>query len=100
VDEDEDDEGWVYYIMFTLVNFFSSSSIEWDLAEGGWDLAEGGWDQAEWLQRLTAHAEVATVLGSIPASSDTVESDTRQMKHCWIQYIFFFFWYGFLKQKF
>ncbi len=35
----------------------------------------------------TANAEVATVLGSIPASSDTVESEGRQMKRCWIQYI-------------
>ncbi len=26
----------------------------------------------EWLERLAANAEVATVLGSIPASSDTV----------------------------
>ncbi len=33
-------------------------------------------------QRLTANAEVATVLGSIPASSDTVESEGRQMKQC------------------
>ncbi len=32
-------------------------------------------------------AEVAIVLGSIPASSDTVESEGRQMKQCWIQYI-------------
>ncbi len=30
---------------------------------------------------------VATVLGSIPASSDTVESEGRQMKQCWISYI-------------
>jgi hypothetical protein len=37
---------------------------------------------AEWLERLTANAVVATVLGSIPASSDTVESKGRQMKHC------------------
>ncbi len=37
---------------------------------GGWDLAEG----------LTANAEVETVLGSIKASSDTVESEGRQMK--------------------
>ncbi len=29
----------------------------------------------EWLERLTANAEVATVLGSIPASYDTVESE-------------------------
>ncbi len=34
-----------------------------------------------------ANAEVATVLGSIPASSDTVESEGRQMKQYWIQYI-------------
>jgi hypothetical protein len=46
-----------------------------------------GWDLAQWLERLTANAEVATVLGSIPASSDTVESEGRQMKQCWIQYI-------------
>jgi hypothetical protein len=32
----------------------------WDLAECGWDLAESGWDLAEWLERLTANAEVAT----------------------------------------
>ncbi len=29
----------------------------------------------------------STVLGSIPASSDTVESERRQMKQVWIQYI-------------
>jgi hypothetical protein len=38
-------------------------------------------------QCLTANAEVATVLGSISASSDTVESEGRRMKQCWIQYI-------------
>ncbi len=27
------------------------------------------------------------VMGSIPASSDTVESEGRQMKQCWIKYI-------------
>ncbi len=31
--------------------------------------------------------EVATVLGSIPASSDTVESERRQKKQSWIKYI-------------
>ncbi len=46
-----------------------------------------GWDLAEWLERLTANAEVAAVLASIPASSDTVESEGRQMKQCWIQFI-------------
>jgi hypothetical protein len=37
---------------------------------------------AKWLERLTANAKVATVLVSIPASSDTVESEVRQMKQC------------------
>jgi hypothetical protein len=37
---------------------------------------------AEWLEHLTAKAKVATILGSIPASSDTVESEVRQMKQC------------------
>jgi hypothetical protein len=32
------------------------------------------------LERLTANAEVATVLGSIPASSGTVESEGRHIK--------------------
>jgi hypothetical protein len=35
-----------------------------------------------WLERRTANAKVATVLGSIPASSDTGESEGRQMKQC------------------
>jgi hypothetical protein len=55
------------------------------LSSGGWFLAEFGWDLAGWLERLTANAEGATVLGSIPASSDAVESKGRQMKQCWIQ---------------
>jgi hypothetical protein len=59
----------------------------WDLAEGGWDLADCEWDLAEWLERLTANTVVATVLGSIPASSDTVESEGRQMHQCWISYM-------------
>jgi hypothetical protein len=37
---------------------------------------------AEWLEPLTANAEVATVPGLIPASSDTVEYEGRQMKQC------------------
>jgi hypothetical protein len=72
--------------MHTLRKGYRGINIfyRWDLAEGGWDLAESGWDLAEWLERLAANA---TVLGSIPASSDTVESEGRQMKQCWIQYI-------------
>ncbi len=46
-----------------------------------------GWDLAEWLERLAANANFATVLGSSPASSDTVQSEGRQMKQCWITYI-------------
>ncbi len=39
------------------------------------EISISGWDLAEWLERLTANAKVATVLGSIPESSDTVESE-------------------------
>ncbi len=49
------------------------NEMRWDLAKCGWDLVECGWDLAEWLEFLTANALVATVLGSIPASSETVE---------------------------
>jgi hypothetical protein len=35
-----------------------------------------------WIERLTANIDVATILGSIPASSDTVESEGCQMMHC------------------
>jgi hypothetical protein len=40
--------------------------------------------QIVWLEGLTANAKVATFLGSIPASSDTVKSECRQMKQGWI----------------
>ncbi len=37
----------------------------------------------EWLKCLAVNAKVATVLGSIPASSDTVEYvGRRQLKQC------------------
>jgi hypothetical protein len=39
-------------------------------------------DLAEWSERLAINANFATVLGSISASSDTVESEGRQMKQC------------------
>jgi hypothetical protein len=47
------------------------------------------WDLAEWLERLAdgVNAKFQTVMCSIPASSDTVESEGRQMKQCWIKYI-------------
>jgi hypothetical protein len=39
---------------------------------------------AEWLdlERLTANGKVATGLGSNPESSDTEDSEGRQMKQC------------------
>ncbi len=45
------------------------------------------WDLAEWLKRPTVNAIVATVLGSIPAFTGTVESERRQMTQCWIKYL-------------
>ncbi len=40
-----------------------------------WDLAKCGWDLAKCLESLAVNAKVATLLSSIPASSDTVESE-------------------------
>jgi hypothetical protein len=34
----------------------------------------------KWLAALTVNSKTATVLGTIPASSDTVESEGHQMK--------------------
>jgi hypothetical protein len=39
-----------------------------------------GWDLAKWLERLAVN-------GSILIFSDTVESEGRKMKQCWITYI-------------
>jgi hypothetical protein len=68
-----------------------SLSLECDqlsfISTSAFKVSVSGWDVAEWLERLTDNAEVATVLGSIPASSDTVESEGRQRKQCWIQNI-------------
>ncbi len=63
--------------------YYSESDLAecgWDLADRGWDLAECVWDLAEWLERLAVNAKAATVLGFFPASSNTVESEGRQMK--------------------
>jgi hypothetical protein len=57
------DEIWALWMRF--------SRVWMRLAEFGWNLG-----LAEWLERMTANAKVATVLGSIPASSDTVESES------------------------
>ncbi len=48
-------------------------------------LGDCGRDLAQWLKRLTANAKVASVLGSIPASSDKEESEGQQMKQ--VRYI-------------
>jgi hypothetical protein len=39
------------------------------------------------LERLTVSVKVATVLGSILASSDTVEFEERKMMQCGMAYI-------------
>ncbi len=39
-----------------------------------------GSDLAEWSERLAVNARVATVLESIPTSSDTMESEGRKLK--------------------
>ncbi len=44
-------------------------------------------DLAVWLERLTKCRSRNSPLGSIPTSFDTVESEGRQMKQCWIQHI-------------
>jgi hypothetical protein len=58
----------------------------WMRSSRVWMRSSSGCDPSEWLERLTANSEVATVLGSIHASSDTVECEVRQMNHCWIKY--------------
>jgi hypothetical protein len=64
----------------------------WDLAECRWDLADCGWDLSkyeqdlpEWLESVSLpNAKAATGLGSIPASSDTVESEGWQTNQSWM----------------
>ncbi len=41
-----------------------------------------GCDLAEWSERQTAHAVVATVLGSIPTSSDHLERTSKEILEC------------------
>ncbi len=67
-----DEEGWEYYDdNEVLPDFWQVRHIR--------TVRCGG--LAEWLERLTVNAGVTTVLGSIPASFDTVESG-RKMKQC------------------
>ncbi len=73
-----------------LITVYSSSYMYVHCTEykhSGWDPAKCRWDIAKWLESLAVNAKVATVLGSIPAFSDTVESEGRQMKQCWITYM-------------
>ncbi len=51
------------------------------------DLVNDERDLGEWLESLAVNAKVATVLGSISASSDTVKSEGRHMTQYWITYI-------------
>ncbi len=54
-----------------------------DNKSDGSDRAESGCALAECLEHLTANAVVVTVLGLIPASSDTVESELEFLKSLW-----------------
>ncbi len=56
-----------------------ASILGWDLAYADEILLSG---KSVWLPMQS----VATVLGSIPASVGTVESEGRPMKQCWIKY--------------
>ncbi len=49
-----------------------------------WDLAEWMWMKSSWVVKASdsQNAKFSTVLGSIIAYSDTVESEGRQMKQC------------------
>jgi hypothetical protein len=67
-----DEEGWEYYDDNEVLPDFWQVSHMCTLRCG---------DLAEWLERLAVDARIATVLGSISASFDTVESG-RKMKQC------------------
>jgi hypothetical protein len=68
----------LYYLFLALYKFFLNDELLLGSSRvmHGLDLAECV------LERLKANVEVATVLCSIPASPDTVESEGRQMKQC------------------
>jgi len=90
------------------------SSCGWDFDKWAWDLQPSvdeiwtscGWDLAQCLDLLYVTAKVAAFLGSIPTSSDRVESEGRQMKQCLKKYtknprkipqnpLYFIFFYGY-----
>ncbi len=64
------------------------SSREWMRSIRVWMRSSMQWMRftvAQWLERLTPNANVnVTVVGSISASSGTVESEGWQIKQCWI----------------
>ncbi len=81
-------EYWLRIIQYTICTV---SARGWDLAKRGWDLAKRGWDLTKlWMRSSQVvrasgclaycsinkwlNAKVATVLGSISASSDTGDS--------------------------
>ncbi len=69
-----------------LGSAWAAEADSWDMeTQPGWELVKYGWDLTKWLEHLAVNAKVAPVLGSIPVSSDTVESEGRQMKQCWIR---------------
>jgi hypothetical protein len=51
-----------------------------------WMRSSRMWMRSSWVvrasERLSANAKFATVLGSIPAPSNTVESEGQQMNQC------------------
>ncbi len=63
--------------MHSRLNFFCDSS----------SLREGVSYGPKWSERLAADANNPAFLGSIPASSETVENEGRQMKYYWKKYI-------------
>ncbi len=60
----------------------------WDLAEWWMKSSQVGmrFSRAVTVEHLAVDFKFATVPCSIPATSDTVESEGRQMKQCWITY--------------
>jgi hypothetical protein len=64
-----------YYIYMQIVDISEVFHIFTYLYTTGFYIIWLSVSMAEWLMRLTFNAKAATVLGSIPASSDTVESE-------------------------
>ncbi len=66
-----------------MIFFFISVAIRLDLIHIRLDHPHLARSLVEWLERLTSHAKVATVVSFDPSTPDTVESEGRQMKQCW-----------------